>query len=92
VRTEYSVVKTQSRVDSANWPMKAKFTAPIGSPARSSGLASMRRRAENNGGTLQITAPASGGTRLTWTPRLRQGAGAARVPGSSCMNGTTPAD
>jgi signal transduction histidine kinase len=41
----------------------------LGSPARSSGLASLRRRAENNGGTLQITAPAGGGTRLTWTAR-----------------------
>ena len=31
VRTEYSVVKMQSRCfDSANWPMKAKFTAPSG--------------------------------------------------------------
>ncbi|MGD0705435.1 MAG: GAF domain-containing sensor histidine kinase [Trebonia sp.] len=44
----------------------------LGTPARSSGLASMRRRAENNGGTLQITAPACGGTRLTWTARPRQ--------------------
>ena len=35
----------------------------LGTPARSSGLASMRRRAENNGGTLRITAPAGGGTR-----------------------------
>ena len=43
----------------------------LGTPARSSGLASMRRRAENNGGTLQITAPAGGGTRLTWTARPR---------------------
>jgi signal transduction histidine kinase len=43
----------------------------LGTPARSSGLASMRRRAENNGGTLQVTAPASGGTRLTWTARPR---------------------
>jgi GAF domain-containing protein len=42
----------------------------LGTPARSSGLASMRRRAENNGGTLQITAPPGGGTRLTWTARL----------------------
>jgi signal transduction histidine kinase len=41
----------------------------LGTPTRSSGLASMRRRAENNGGTLQITTPASGGTRLTWTAR-----------------------
>ena len=44
----------------------------LGAPARSSGLASMRRRAENNGGTLEITAPADGGTRLTWTARPRQ--------------------
>jgi signal transduction histidine kinase len=43
----------------------------LGTPARSSGLASMRRRAENNGGTLQVTAPAVGGTRLTWTARPR---------------------
>ena len=43
----------------------------LGTPARSSGLASMRRRAEHNGGTLQITAPAGGGTRLTWTARPR---------------------
>jgi signal transduction histidine kinase len=43
----------------------------LGTPGRSSGLASMRRRAENNGGTLQITAPATGGTRLTWTARPR---------------------
>ena len=44
----------------------------IGTPARSSGLASMRRRAERNGGTFQHTTPASGGTRLTWTARLHQ--------------------
>jgi len=44
----------------------------LGAPARSSGLASMRRRAENNGGTLNITAPPGGGTRLTWTARPRQ--------------------
>ena len=43
----------------------------LGTPARSSGLASMRHRAERNGGTLQITAPTSGGTRVTWTARLR---------------------
>ena len=41
----------------------------LGTPARSSGLASMRRRAENHGGNLQITAPDGGGTRLTWTAR-----------------------
>jgi signal transduction histidine kinase len=39
----------------------------LGMPARSSGLASMRRRAENNGGGLQLTTPAGGGTRLSWT-------------------------
>jgi len=50
----------------------------LGTPARSSGLASMRRRAENNGGTLQITAPVSGGTQLTWTAQSRQPS--ARVP------------
>ena len=41
----------------------------LGTPARSSGLASMRRRAERNGGTFQLTTPAGGGTRLTWTAR-----------------------
>jgi signal transduction histidine kinase len=41
----------------------------LGTPARSSGLASMRRRAERNRGTLQITSPSGGGTRLTWTAR-----------------------
>ena len=43
----------------------------LGATTRSSGLASMRRRAENNGGNLQITAPPGGGTRLTWTARFR---------------------
>jgi signal transduction histidine kinase len=43
----------------------------LGIPARSSGLASMRRRAERNGGALQIATPAGGGTRLTWTARPR---------------------
>ena len=43
----------------------------LGTPTRSSGLASMRRRAENNGGTLQTSIPVSGGTRLTWTARPR---------------------
>jgi len=42
----------------------------LGTTTRSSGLASMRRRAENNGGDLQITAPPGGGTRLTWTARF----------------------
>jgi signal transduction histidine kinase len=44
----------------------------LGTPARSSGLASMRRRAENNSGTLQLTTPAGGGTRLSWTARPRE--------------------
>ncbi len=44
----------------------------LGAPARSSGLASMRRRAECNGGTLQLTTPASGGTRLSWTAHLQE--------------------
>jgi signal transduction histidine kinase len=44
----------------------------LGTPTRSSGLASMRRRAENNGGTLRITTPPGGGTRLTWTACTRQ--------------------
>ena len=44
----------------------------LGTPARSSGLASMRRRAENNGGTLQLTTPVGGGTRLRWTARLHE--------------------
>jgi two-component system, NarL family, sensor histidine kinase DevS len=39
----------------------------IGAPARSSGLSSMRRRAERHRGTFQLTTPAGGGTRLTWT-------------------------
>jgi signal transduction histidine kinase len=39
----------------------------LGTPARSSGLSSMRRRAERHGGTFVLTTPADGGTRLTWT-------------------------
>src|SRR6202044_3474080 len=34
----------------------------LGTPARSSGLASMRSRAERNGGASQLTTPATGGT------------------------------
>jgi len=41
----------------------------VGTPTRSSGLSSMRRRAGRNHGTFQLTTPASGGTRLTWTAR-----------------------
>jgi signal transduction histidine kinase len=44
----------------------------VGTPARSSGLTSMRGRAERNGGTFQLLTPGSGGTHLTWTGRLRQ--------------------
>jgi two-component system, NarL family, sensor histidine kinase DevS len=43
----------------------------IGTPARSSGLANMRHRAQRNAGTLQITTPPGGGTQLTWTARLQ---------------------
>jgi signal transduction histidine kinase len=42
----------------------------LGTPARSSGLTSMRRRAERHGGTLQLATPGDGGTQLTWTARL----------------------
>ncbi len=41
----------------------------LGTPARSSGLSSMRRRAERNGGTFQLSTPAGGGTHLSWTAR-----------------------
>jgi len=41
----------------------------LGTPARSGGLSSMRRRAERNGGTFQLTTPAHGGTHLAWTAR-----------------------
>jgi signal transduction histidine kinase len=44
----------------------------VGTPARSSGLTSMRGRAERNGGTFQPITPGSGGTHLTWTGRLRR--------------------
>jgi two-component system, NarL family, sensor histidine kinase DevS len=43
----------------------------IGTPARSSGLTSLRHRAERNGGALKLTTPPGGGTCLTWTARLR---------------------
>ena len=41
----------------------------VGTPARSSGLASMRRRAERSHGTFELTTPIGGGTCLTWTAR-----------------------
>jgi signal transduction histidine kinase len=40
-----------------------------GTTTRSSGLTSMRHRAERNGGTFQLTTPGGGGTHLTWTAR-----------------------
>jgi signal transduction histidine kinase len=43
----------------------------LGTPARSSGLSSMRHRAERNGGTFQLATPATGGTHLAWTARPR---------------------
>ena len=43
----------------------------LGTPARSSGLSSMRRRAERHGGTFQLSTPASGGTHLSWTARVK---------------------
>jgi signal transduction histidine kinase len=43
----------------------------LGTAARSSGLSSMRRRAERNGGIFQLTTPAHGGTHLAWTARPR---------------------
>jgi two-component system sensor histidine kinase DevS len=43
----------------------------MGTPARSSGLSSMRRRAARHGGTFQVATAADGGTRLTWTASVR---------------------
>ena len=37
---------------------------------RSSGLANMRRRAEVNGGTLDLSVPPGGGTHLRWTAKV----------------------
>ena len=42
----------------------------IGTPSRSSGLTNMRRRAERHAGQLDITEPATGGTRLTWSATI----------------------
>ena len=39
----------------------------IGATDRSSGLSTMRRRAERHGGRLELTQPSGGGTRLCWT-------------------------
>ncbi len=38
----------------------------VGAPTRSSGLRNMRIRAEQYGGSLEITNPPAGGTQLTW--------------------------
>lgn len=45
----------------------------VGTPTRSSGLANMRHRAEHHRGTLTITEPDTGGTRLTWSVPCRPG-------------------
>jgi len=42
----------------------------IGATTRSSGLGHLRRRAERHQGTLDLSSPAAGGTRLVWTARL----------------------
>jgi signal transduction histidine kinase len=42
----------------------------IGQVARRSGLANMRRRAEQRGGTLTVTAPEPSGTRICWSVPL----------------------
>ena len=58
----------------------------LGTPARSSGLSSMRRRAERNRGTCQFTTPASGGTRLTWTARTTANPGHGTVMGQAAAS------
>jgi signal transduction histidine kinase len=42
----------------------------IGSATRSSGLSHLARRAQRHAGTCTLTAPTTGGTRVTWTARL----------------------
>jgi signal transduction histidine kinase len=44
----------------------------LGTPARASGLASMRRRAAYHGGTFLLSTPVGGGTRLTWTASVHK--------------------
>jgi PAS domain S-box-containing protein len=39
----------------------------VGTPTRSSGLSNLEERARLLGGTLDVSSPASGGTRLTWS-------------------------
>jgi signal transduction histidine kinase len=43
----------------------------IGTPERSSGLANLQTRAEQHGGSLNISEPPSGGTTVRWTVPLR---------------------
>jgi signal transduction histidine kinase len=43
----------------------------IGDVTRSSGLANMRRRAENHGGTFRTTPGDPSGTRLSWSVPTR---------------------
>ena len=42
----------------------------IGTPTRSSGVANLRKRAEQSDGSLEFSVPEGGGTQLTWTARL----------------------
>ena len=42
----------------------------VGTPARSSGLANLRRRAEAHGGALLLAVPDGGGTHLRWTGQV----------------------
>ncbi len=73
VRTEYSVVKMQSRCfDSANWPMKAKFTAPSGTTSGRSPAWRGIKNAVMYGiitGTVFAPVAASSSISSTGTPR-----------------------
>ena len=51
----------------------------LGTPARSSGLSSMRRRATSHGGTFLLTTPVGGGTRLTWTASVSPPSAQAKI-------------
>jgi len=42
----------------------------ISGTGRSSGLDNLRRRAESHGGTLELSVPPDGGTRVCWTARI----------------------
>ena len=59
-----------------------------GVAARSSAVSGMRHRAERNGGTLEFSTPAGGGTELAWTARLDRLPGQKSHPdASSCPGG-----